>query len=119
MQKIYLPSQFLRLWVLVWFVVVLFAAVAASSIQPRTIQLVCSGTGAAKLFTQTDNGLIPAETAGMECPLCLTADSPPPLGAAPILRTAVFYEAPPPSAQPPPLAGRQTRPPVRAPPIFS
>lgn len=119
MQKICLPPQSLRLWVLVWFVVALFAAVATSSIQPRTIKLVCAGAGAAKLFVQTDNGLIAADAVGMECPLCLSADSPPTLGAVFALYAAPFYEAPQPPALRPSLVGRKIRPPVRAPPVFS
>lgn len=117
--RTYRKTQSLCLWALVWFVAAIFTAAAAPSIQPQAMEIVCSGTGSAKLFVQTDNGLIAANTASMECPLCLIGDipSPPPIalalhGAAPhsISSLLLPYLV---------LPSPQTRPPARAPPVFS
>src|SRR3989344_5292504 len=67
----------LRLWVLAWFVMALAAAVASPLVVPRSMELVCSGTGSAKLVVKTAEGLVAADATGLDCPVCLAADTPP------------------------------------------
>lgn len=109
----------LRLWVLACFVFALLVAAASPALHPRAMELVCSGTGAAKWVVQTPDGVAPADAASLDCPLCLPADAPPPLVAAmasphpaPLIY-ATWHRQPLP---PPPS---HHRPPARAPPVFS
>ena len=109
----------LRLWLLAWFVMALAAAAASPLIAPRALELVCSGTGGTRLVVKTAEGLAAADSAGLDCPLCLAADAPP---ASPITANT--------TAAAPPLAllfhtslsdrtGMALSPPARAPPLFN
>lgn len=114
-----IPTRTLRLWVLAWFVMALFAAAASPLLQPKAMEIVCSGSGAIRLVTKTTDGLVAADAAGMHCPLCLAADAPPSaysvaLAAAPLpaFHPRFFNQV---SA----VGGWALRPPARAPPRFS
>lgn len=111
----------LRLWVLAWFVMALAAAVASPLVVPRSIELVCSGsgTGSAKLVAKTAEGLVAADATGLDCPVCLAADTPP------ITHLAAATTAAAPTFQPRfhtplfPRTGVAFSPPARAPPLFN
>lgn len=68
----------LRLWVLAWFVLALGAAAASPVFAPRTLDRVCAGNGTVRLVVRNADGAVLSDTAGMDCPLCLAADAPPP-----------------------------------------
>lgn len=65
-------------WVLAWFVLSIGVAVASPVIQPRSMELICSGAGAIKLLIKTDDGVKEASSHTLDCPLCLIASAPPP-----------------------------------------
>ena len=67
----------LRVWVLAWFVLALGVAVASPIVQPRAMEVVCSGVGATKILLQTDAGTLELGAHGTECPLCLVSGAPP------------------------------------------
>jgi len=111
----------LRLWVLVWFVMALGAAAASPLVAPRGMELVCSGsgTGGARLVVMTVDGLVAADSTGLDCPLCLAANTPPtaapaaaPAAAAPAFQPRFYPSG---SAS----AGVALSPPARAPPLFN
>lgn len=66
----------LRMWVVVWFVLALGAAVASPVVQSRTMEIVCVGTGATKILLHTDAGALELGAHGTECPLCLLSGAP-------------------------------------------
>lgn len=69
--------RLLACWLLAWLTLSVGAAVAAPWVQPQSLQLVCSGSGPARLMDLADDAT--PERAGhtLDCPLCL------PMGAAP------------------------------------
>lgn len=68
----------LRLWVLAWFMASLGVSSAAPMVQPQTMHLICSGTGAILLLMQSDDGSVEKMgSSGMDCPLCSPAGAPP------------------------------------------
>lgn len=69
----------LRAWVLAWFVLALGVAVASPVVQPRAMEIVCSGTGtgATKILLHTSSGTLELGEHGSECPLCLVSGAPP------------------------------------------
>ena len=109
----------LRLWVLAWFVMALGAAVASPLVAPRSLELVCSGSGGAQLVVKTAEGLVAADATALDCPLCLAADTPPttPLAAATTAAAPTFQPRFHTS-----LSARDRvalSPPARAPPLFN
>ena len=108
----------LRWWVLAWFVLAMGVAVASPIVQPRAMEVVCSGAGTTSILVHTDQGLVELGAQGLDCPLCLMA------GAAPT--TAVF--SPPVTVSwlrlvvrpvpAPDLAAMAVPPPARGPPVF-
>lgn len=117
--QIRLVTRTLRLLVMAWFAMALFAAVASPLLHPQAMDIVCSGSGAPRLVVKTIDGLVAADAAGLHCPLCLAADAPP--NAC----TATPATAPLPTFQPcihpqvSALSSGALRPPARAPPRFS
>lgn len=116
MQTRWQAPESLRLWVLAWLLAATCATLASPLIQPRSLELACSGTGQTVLLVRTADGLQAADVPGIDCPLCLPTGLPPPL---------------PHSAPPPPHAAfpmgtavpwrlavlpLRQRPPARAPP---
>ena len=66
--------------VLVWFVLSVGVAVAAPWVSPKSMDIVCSGSGAAKLGVKTGDGAVGAGAlldAGMDCALCAPTGAPP------------------------------------------
>lgn len=69
--------------VLVWYVVFMGVSVLAATLQPKTMDVVCSSMGVMKLVVQGEvEG--PLASGGMDCPLCAHASPalPPPTLAA-------------------------------------
>ena len=69
--------------VLVWYVLFVGVSVLASSLQPKTLDVVCSSMGLMKVVVQGE-GNDSALSASMDCPLCAhaTPAQPPPTVAA-------------------------------------
>jgi hypothetical protein len=69
--------------VLVWYVLFVGVSVLASTLQPKTMDVVCSSMGLMKLVVQGE-GNDSALPASMDCPLCAHATPalPPPTVAA-------------------------------------
>ena len=65
-------------FVLVWFALSLGVAVASPIVQPKAMELICSGAGLMKLLVQTDDGSQELSIAGMDCPLCAASSGAPP-----------------------------------------
>jgi hypothetical protein len=65
--------------VLVWYVLFVGVSVLASSLQPKTMDVVCSSMGTMKLVVQGEGGDAQVR-ASMDCPLCAQATPalPPP-----------------------------------------
>lgn len=115
------PRQALRnihRWMLAWLLFAAVAAVASPLVQPRPMELACSGAGHAVLLEQTPDGLAPVGTAALDCPLCLPADMPPSAvaRATPVLPTALRTTPHKPWRISAPFS--RHRPPARAPPPF-
>ncbi|MEY2953211.1 MAG: hypothetical protein RLZZ401_1298 [Pseudomonadota bacterium] len=102
--------------VLVWFALSVAAAVASPVVQPQSMALVCSASGALKVLIASGDAT--QELAGhtLDCPLCAGLGAPPPamrVVAAPVLplsyalrpvpaaRIAVFAGAALPARGPP------------------
>lgn len=69
--------------VLVWYVLFVGVSVLAATLQPKTMEVVCSSMGVMKLVVQGEvEG--PLVSSGMDCPLCAHASPalPPPTLAA-------------------------------------
>jgi hypothetical protein len=64
--------------VLAWFALSLGVAVASPVIQPQAVELVCSSTGVVKLLVKSGSGTGEVRAHAHDCPLCVTAGTPPP-----------------------------------------
>ena len=69
--------------VLVWYVLFVGVSVLASTLQPKTMDVVCSAMGVMKVVVQGESEG-PMASSGMDCPLCAHATPalPPPTVAA-------------------------------------
>ena len=69
--------------VLVWYVLFVGASVLAATLQPKTMDVVCSAMGIMKVVVQGE-GEAPPLTSNMDCPMCAHATPalPPPTLAA-------------------------------------
>ena len=68
--------------VLAWFVLSIGVAVASPMVNPQSMELICSGSGAMKVLIKTDDGVKEVSTHTLDCPLCLHFTSPPPATVA-------------------------------------
>lgn len=107
----------LRKWVLAWFFMALGAAVASPLAHPKTIEIICTGSGTTHMVVHTEAGVVDGKAHVLDCPLCLVSGAPP---AAPSL-APVF--APTPSApvirsSSPFIAATAAPAPARGPPVF-
>lgn len=64
--------------VLAWFVVAMGVAVASPLVNPQSMELICSGSGAIKLLVKTDDGAQEMSSHTLDCPLCAQLGAPPP-----------------------------------------
>jgi hypothetical protein len=102
---------------LAWFALSIGAAVASAAITPQAVELICSASHGLKMVVK-DDGRAPSSGHRMgDCPLCVTAGAPPPVGAfsvpsqppaqAPTILVAAyvatFAATPPPARGPPPI----------------
>ena len=69
--------------VLIWYVLFVGVSVLAATLQPKTMDVVCSAMGIMKVVVQGE-GEAPPLTSNMDCPLCAhaTPAMPPPTVAA-------------------------------------
>lgn len=63
--------------VLVLFVLSLGAAIASPLVNPKAMQLICTGAGVMKVITITDDGVQEVRSLSMDCPLCASLAAPP------------------------------------------
>ncbi|WP_353237289.1 DUF2946 family protein [Limnohabitans sp.] len=106
--------------VLAWYVLFVSVSVLASTLQPKTMEVVCSSMGVMKLVVQGE-GEGPLVSSGMDCPMCAHASPalPPPTLAAlahvPDARAYIMQRLPE------ALLLARTAPPLpsRGPPIFN
>jgi hypothetical protein len=63
--------------VLVWFALSVGVAVASPVLNPKGVDMVCTGTGMMKLVVQGDDDST-ASAKTMDCPLCMSMTAPPP-----------------------------------------
>ncbi len=66
-------------WVLAWYVLFVGVSVLAATLQPKSMEVVCSAMGVMKLVVQSE-GDGPLVSGGMDCPMCAHATPalPPP-----------------------------------------
>jgi hypothetical protein len=66
-------------WVLVWYVLFVGVSVVAATLQPKTMDVVCSSMGLMKVVVQGEGGDAQVRSS-MDCPLCAHATPalPPP-----------------------------------------
>jgi hypothetical protein len=85
-------------------------------VQPRTLEVVCSGAGSA-LVVHAPGGEAPAGPLGLDCALCLLGSAPPLPAQArlPALPVSTPLPAAPPGVHA--VAPMATPPPARAPPF--
>ena len=76
MQQLRNAIQITRL-VLVWFALSVGVAIASPVLNPKGVDMVCTGTGMMKLVVQGDDDSA-ASVKTMDCPLCLSISAPPP-----------------------------------------
>lgn len=70
--------------VLAWFAVCLGLASVSPLVSPHRYEILCSGTGMAKLLVKSQDGnTTEASTSAMDCPLCAPGGAPPVLSYAP------------------------------------
>jgi len=111
-------ARFLARLVLAWFVLSLGVAVASPMVHPQAMELVCTGTGAMKVLIKTADGVKEVSSHTLDCPLCATAGTPPPVARSaaqpaqplshalrpvPAAHIAWLTAAPLPARGPPPL----------------
>ncbi len=106
----------LRWWIAAWFLLSMGVAMASPIVQPRAMELICSGSGAVKVLIHSADGGVANDAADMDCALCLLQAAPPeplqarpptlpPLAQAPLHqahhRIPAAMAAPPPARAPP------------------
>ena len=64
-------------FVLVWFALSIGVAIASPVLNPKGVDMVCTGTGVMKLVVQGDDDST-ASAKTMDCPLCMSITPPPP-----------------------------------------
>ena len=105
--------------VLAWFVLSLGVAVASPLVNPQSMELICSGSGAIKLLVKTDDGAQEVPSHTLDCPLCAHVGAPPPAPQADVVVVHPLAHAlrPIPAAH---IAARTAAPlPPRGPPALS
>ncbi|WP_310614609.1 DUF2946 family protein [Limnohabitans sp.] len=63
--------------VLVWFALSVGVAIASPVLNPKGVDMVCTGTGVMKLVVQGDDDSA-SSAKSMDCPLCMSITAPPP-----------------------------------------
>lgn len=107
----------LRWWVLAWFVLALGVAVASPLVQPRALEIVCSGAGTARILVHADQGWVELGAPGLDCPLCLLAGAAPAAAAGCLPVTVSWLRLVVRPVLAPELAALTVPPPARGPPL--
>lgn len=68
--------------VLAWFLLSLGIAIASPIVHPKSMQLVCSASGAVMVSFQADDGDRETQFSAADCPLCAAVGAPPPVAAS-------------------------------------
>ena len=78
--------------ILLWFLLTLGSAIAAPWLSAAPVQQwVCSAGGVMRMVQPADDGSLPVQLQGLECPLCASSAAPPPVAqvqALPLLGTS-------------------------------
>jgi hypothetical protein len=93
--------------VLLWFALFMGVAIASPWVQPQSLQVVCSGSGASKVVVGNPDGQTGVAPHALDCPLCAGIGAPPPLDI-------VAFTTAPPLGYALPLQGGTHRVPVAA-----
>ncbi|MFO1265102.1 MAG: hypothetical protein U1E84_17510 [Rhodoferax sp.] len=112
------PMERLRIWIAAWLLLGMGIAMASPIVQPRAMQLICSGAGAVKFLVQSPSSGT-ADASDMDCPLCLlpaVAPDPTPARLPTLLPVA---KVPVPAASLRIHSSTADPPPARGPPFFS
>lgn len=112
------PLKRLRSVIAAWVWLAMGVAMASPLVQPRSLELICSGAGAYFLLTQTSDSGPGPSSMDLDCSLCLMSAAPPPpsVEALPALQAPHSHLALPDLGHKPDTTA--TLPPARAPPRF-
>ena len=80
MQSLRSRSWLARLF-LAWFALTLGAAVASPLVHPQSFELICTASGDIRMVALDDGS--PMGHHQLDCPMCLSAGTPPPAAAQP------------------------------------
>lgn len=112
-------AQSFARFVLAWFVLSVGVAIASPVVNPRSAQLICTGSGVMKVLITTADGVQEVASQSMDCPLCASLSAPPAvvrLAAQPLLPLSYAVQ----SILAAVIAKRTAvSPPARGPPDFS
>jgi hypothetical protein len=78
LQTLRRASAFAR-WVLLGFVLSLGVAIASPVVNPQATQLICQAAGGMKVIVTTADGSTEVASQSMDCPLCVSIITPPPM----------------------------------------
>lgn len=75
------PSRTITQLLLLWFVLTLGSAIASPLVAPKSMELVCSGTGAIQMVLKNgdESAALGYEAHSLDCSLCVNLGAPPPL----------------------------------------
>jgi hypothetical protein len=73
------PSHLITRLALVWFALFVCVAAASPLVSPKSIEMVCSGSGVMKLVIQHSDGVAVESGHTLDCSLCGTVGAPPPV----------------------------------------
>jgi hypothetical protein len=86
-------STLLMRAVMLWLMLAFTAALAAPIVQPQSMELLCSGTGSARLLVGGSDEADTAANMSPDCPLCLQASAPPPRSQLLVVSPSVQFDA--------------------------
>ena len=107
----------LRWWVLASFVLAMGVSVASPIVQPRPMEMVCSGAGVALVLLHAEPGSVDPGPQGQHCPLCLLVGAAPSSGASFFHAPVTWLRLVVPPVHAPDLASTAVPPPARGPPL--
>ena len=112
-------AKLIARFVLVWFALSIGVAIASPMVKPQSMQLVCSGLGAMQVIVAGDDGMVPAASHTLDCPLCASISAPPPIEILAFSATAPLGFVLPAEGNEIVLFELATPPPARGPPTIS
>jgi hypothetical protein len=66
-------------FVLIWFALAIGVSIASPLVNPKSMDVICSGTDVSKWRSSNSIGTSPATSHTLDCPLCLGIGAPPPV----------------------------------------